>query len=122
MNINGRDSQQYSVTLVTCSSTRGRWVKVGPSDMASQWKYTDEDLQDNTFQVITDEEADMIRNLDAVDYMVKRYSINLLCCPSLSIEIILRIFFPKPRIVTEKHQYVTLDSRTTAICIYSEKI
>ena len=70
VNINARDNQQYSVTLVTCSSTRGRWVKIGPSDMASQWNYTDEDLQDNTFQVITDEEAAMIANLDAVDYVV----------------------------------------------------
>ena len=77
MNINGRDNQQYSVTLVTCSSTRGRWVKVGPSDMASQWNYTDEDLQDNTFQVITDAETDMIRNLDAVDYMVCTRHIGL---------------------------------------------
>ena len=70
MNIDGRDNQQYSVTLVTCSSTRGRWVKVGPSNMASHWNYTDEDTEDNTFQVITDAEAEMIRNLDAVYYMV----------------------------------------------------
>ena len=76
MNINGRNNQQYSVTLVTCSSTRGRWVKVGPSDMASQWNYTDEDLQDNTFQVITDEEAAMMANLDAVDYVVCIQSIS----------------------------------------------
>ena len=76
MNINGRDNQQYSVTLVTCSSARGGWVKVGPSDMASQWNYVDEDLQDNTFQVITDEEAAMIANLDAVDYVVCIQSIS----------------------------------------------
>ena len=70
MNINGRDNQQYSVTLVTCSSTRGRWVKVGPSDMSFQWNYTDEDMQDNTFRVITDEEAAMITSLNAVDFFV----------------------------------------------------
>ena len=76
MNINGRDNQQYSVTFVTCFSTRGRWVKVGPSDMASQWNYTDEDTQDNMFQVITDGEAAMIANLDAVDYVVRMQSIS----------------------------------------------
>ena len=70
VNINGRDNQEYSVTLVTCSSARGQWMKVGPSDMASQWNYTDEDLEDNTFQVITDEEAAMIANLDAVNFVV----------------------------------------------------
>ena len=70
VNINGRDNQKYSVTLVTCSSTRGRWAKVGPSDMASQWNFTDENLEDNTFQMITDEEAAMIANLNAVDYVV----------------------------------------------------
>ena len=36
----------------------------------------DEDLQDNTFQVITDEEAAMIANLDAVDYVVCIQSIS----------------------------------------------
>ena len=75
VNINGRNNQPYNVTLVTCSSTRGRWVKVGPSDMASQWNYTDEDLENNTFQVITDAEADMIANLDAVDYVVRILSV-----------------------------------------------
>ena len=76
MNINGRDNQQYSATLVTCSSTRGRWVKVGPSDMATQWNYTNEDLQDNTFQVITDEEVAMMANLDAVHCVVCIQSIS----------------------------------------------
>ena len=61
---------QYSVTLVTCSDSKGRWVKVGPSDKGSHWNYFEEDAVSNTFEVITDVEAEMIRNLDAVDFVV----------------------------------------------------
>ena len=58
------------MNLVTCSDRKGQWVKVGPSDKGNQWNHIEEDVANNTFEVITDTEVNMIRNLDAVDFEV----------------------------------------------------
>ena len=58
---------------MTCSNCKGQWVKVRPSDKGNLWNYIDEDVANNTFEVITDAEINMIRNLDSVDFEVGIY-------------------------------------------------